>query len=113
MSSKARVSGITRRSLFRSLLLAAFLLAQPVVAAEQREAINRQRVDSSAIAAVGYDAAARVLEIEFRSGAIYRYLDVPEEIHRRLLAAGSKGGFFGKNIRDKFRSERVRSRTTK
>ena len=50
------------------------------------------------------------MEIEFHSGAIYRYLGVPEDVFRRLLAAESKGRFFGANIRDKFRSERVKPR---
>lgn len=75
--------------------------------------IERRPVQSTVLAAVGYDAAKRLLEIEFHSGAIYRYLEVPEEMHRRLLAADSKGHFFGANIRDKFRCERVKSRTAK
>jgi len=62
---------------------------------------------------VGYDSGRRMLEIEFRSGAIYRYLEVPEEIYRRLLAAESKGHFFGAAIRNKFRSERVKARSSK
>ncbi len=71
--------------------------------------IERQPVQSTVLASVGYHPAKRLLEIEFHSGAIYRYLDVPEEIHRRLLAAGSKGHFFGSAIRDKFRCERVKA----
>ncbi len=54
-----------------------------------------------------------MLEIEFRSGAIYRYLDVPEDIFRSLLAAASKGNYFGKSIRDKFRCERMKPRTAR
>ena len=79
----------------------------------QQSGIERKPVESSVLAAVGYDVGKRLLEIEFRSGAIYRYLEVPEEIHRRLLAAESKGRFFGAAIRDKFRSERVTARTAK
>lgn len=79
----------------------------------QPGAIERHPVQSTVLASVGYDAAKRLLEIEFRSGSIYRYLEVPGEIHRRLLAADSKGNFFGANIRDKFRCERVKSKTAK
>ncbi len=56
--------------------------------------IERQPVQSTVLASVGYHPAKRLLEIEFHSGAIYRYLGVPEEIHRRLLAAGVEGTFF-------------------
>ena len=75
--------------------------------------IKRQPIESSVIATAGYDEKVRVLEIEFHSGALYRYLGVPEEIFRRLLAAESKGQFFGANIRNKFRSERVKPRGAK
>jgi hypothetical protein len=38
---------------------------------------------------------------------------VAEDIFRRLLAAESKGQFFGANIRNKFRSERVKPKAAK
>jgi hypothetical protein len=44
--------------------------------------IPRQRVDSTAIARVGYRKRRRILEIEFANGAVYRYLDVPSSILR-------------------------------
>ena len=113
MNSKARVCGITRRTALRRILGAFFLAPLVAPLAAQESGIKRQPVESSVLAAVGYDAAKRTLEIEFHSGAIYRYLEVPEEIHRRLLAAESKGHFFCAAIRDKFRSERVKPRTAK
>lgn len=113
MKNQARVCGITHHAALR-LILGVLLLAlfAPPLAA-QDGAIERKPVESSVLASVGYDAAKRLLEIEFHSGAIYRYLDVPEEIHRRLFAAESKGHFFGANIRNKFRSELVKPRTSK
>ena len=113
MKNLARVCGITRRTAFRWILSALCLAPLSTRLAAQQGEIKRQPVESSVLAAVGYDAAKRLLEIEFHSGAIYRYLEVPEEIHRRLLAAESKGHFFGASIRDKFRSERVKPRTAK
>ncbi|MEO6786487.1 MAG: KTSC domain-containing protein [Chthoniobacteraceae bacterium] len=113
MNSLARACGVTRRAALRRILGApSFALLIASLAAQQGE-IKRQPVESSVLAAVGYDAQRRLLEIEFHSGAIYRYLEVPEEIHRRLLAAESKGRFFGAAIRDKFRSEHVKPRTSK
>ena len=67
----------------------------------------RVSVESSVIASVGYDAEARALDIEFRSGTARRYLDVPPEIHRALLDAESKGRFYNANIRHRFKSEKL------
>jgi len=113
MSSVSRFWRLNRPAALRGMLgviLVALLIARLDA---QQGVIERQPVQSTVLAAVGYDAAKRLLEIEFHSGAIYRYLEVPAEIHRRLLAAESKGHFFGANIRDKFRCERVKARTAR
>jgi hypothetical protein len=70
-------------------------------------AIGRKEVTSSNLASVGYDARAKVLEVEFRSGAIYRYRDVPAEIHAELMSAESKGQYFVRRIRGRFEFRRV------
>ena len=108
MENQARVCGVARRAALRRIFGALIFASLGAQIAAQQSAIERHPVESSVIATVGYDAGKQMLEIEFRSGAIYRYLEVPEEIHKRLLAAESKGHFFGANIRNKFRSERVK-----
>ena len=113
MENLARVCGGTRRAAFRRIFGALLLVLSAGRSAAQPDDIERRPVESSVLASAGYDSRKRLLEIEFRSGAIYRYLEVPEEIYRRLLAAESKGHFFGANIRDKFRSVRVKARTEK
>src|ERR1700724_2686187 len=70
--------------------------------------IPRVPVQSSTIAAVGYSKRLHVLEVEFVNGAIYRYLDVPPDVYRDLLAAKSRARFYDQNIRAKYRSVRVR-----
>ena len=57
---------------------------------------------SSSIASAGYWPADEVLELRFQSGALYRYLKVPEPIHSALLAAESKGRYFNEAIRGRF-----------
>lgn len=113
MNIQSRACEITRRDLFRRILGALLLIPPASLLAAQPDEIKREPIESSLLASAGYDAKARVLEIEFHSGAIYRYLDVPDEIFRRLQAAESKGHFFGANIRNKFRSERVKARSAK
>lgn len=41
----------------------------------------------------GYDPETLTLEIEFTGGAIYQYLNVPEEFYLGLMKAESKGQY--------------------
>ena len=64
--------------------------------------VPRTPVRSSVIAAVGYDAETAVLEVEFRSGDVYRYFAVPPSVHRALIEADSPGAYFNKNVSDHY-----------
>src|SRR5437016_13654710 len=101
-------------ALTASLLFAAITLqAEPAPASELPGIVSRIKrvpVESTALAAVGYSKRLRALEIEFRNGAIYRYLDVPPKTYEALLDSGSKARFYDDNIRHKFRSLHVRPR---
>jgi hypothetical protein len=61
--------------------------------------MEKHEVESSVIGAVGH---SRVLEIEFESGRIYQYFDVPKNVYTRMLTAASKGKYFNAHIRGKF-----------
>jgi hypothetical protein len=62
--------------------------------------MERVAVESEALRSVGYDRRSRVLEVEFTSGTVYRYLGVPEPTHAALMQADSLGGYFSEHIRD-------------
>lgn len=51
-------------------------------------------VQSSNIAAIGYDAEAQALEVHFKSGGRYRYSGVPQHVHQLLMESRSKGKAF-------------------
>ena len=69
----------------------------------------RTPVTSSNLASVGYDPTNRVLEIEFLSGPIYQYFNVPENIYSGLMQAGSHGSYFDAFVKKAgYRSARVR-----
>lgn len=70
--------------------------------------MQRQPVESRALAAVGYSRRLRALEVQFRRGGTYRYLNVPATVYRDLLAADSKAGFYNRHVRGKYRSVYVR-----
>jgi hypothetical protein len=69
--------------------------------------MHRTPVDSSGVGSVGYDRATHVLEIEFQSGRVYRYLDVPEAVHRLLLNSPSIGEFVNTQIKPRFEAKAV------
>jgi hypothetical protein len=68
----------------------------------------RRRVSSSVIAAIGYDAERRLLDVEFRSGAVYRYFKVPAHTFEAFCAAPSIGEYFNAHIKDAYLWEQVK-----
>lgn len=64
--------------------------------------MERTHVSSSAISSIGYDERSSVLEVEFSSGAVYDYLNVPERVYRDLLKAPSIGSFVSRRVRDRY-----------
>jgi hypothetical protein len=65
-------------------------------------------VESSAFQAAAYAERQAWLYLLFRSGEVYRYFDVPRWQYQEFLAADSKGRYFGRHIRGRFRYERTR-----
>ena len=69
--------------------------------------MHRAPVTSTCLSSVGYDSKSQLLELEFESGGIYQYSDVPAHVHDELMDAESKGRFFLSAIRGEFYYERV------
>jgi hypothetical protein len=94
-------------------LLLLLALCAPVKGAERDETtvisrIPHETVESKAIASIGYSRRLHALEVEFRRGGTYRYIDVPPEVHRELIAAESKARYYNRCIRGKYRAIWVR-----
>jgi len=68
--------------------------------------MERKRVNSSRIRAVGYDQKERVLEVEFSNGKIVAYSGVSPEIYRQFMAAPSPTSFFEDKIEEDFSPRR-------
>jgi hypothetical protein len=58
-------------------------------------------VNSSAIRAVGFDGYT--FTVEFHTGRIYDHPGVPPSVYREFMNAPSKGVFYSKNIRGRYR----------
>ena len=69
--------------------------------------MERIPLESEALASVGYDPGRHVLEVEFTSGRVYQYFDVPRHEVERMLRAGSRGAYFSERVRDHYRFEQV------
>ena len=59
-------------------------------------------VDSTTLAAIGYDESQVLLRLEFRGRAVYDYFGVPAAVHEALLRAPSIGACFNVQIRGCF-----------
>jgi len=62
----------------------------------------RVDLNSTLLQAATYQDQSTFLELEFRSGAIYRYLGVPAQTYQELLRAESQGRYFNQHIRNRF-----------
>jgi hypothetical protein len=69
--------------------------------------IPLEPVQSSNIAAVGYDTANQVLAVKFSNGTVYHFKDVPADVIEAMKESESKGSFFSKAIRGKYESEKI------
>jgi len=74
--------------------------------------MERTAVESSQIVSIGFVPELETLEIEFKGGKVYRYFEVPGIQHTELMAAESKGKYFGQHIRGKFKFEKLEPELT-
>jgi hypothetical protein len=71
--------------------------------------MKRHQIRSSNFHTVGYDARLRILEVEFKSGSVYQYFDVPQGIYEQLITAFSAGRFLNRYIAHNYRYRLVES----
>lgn len=67
----------------------------------------RTPVSSSNLRSVGYDSRTGTLEIEFYSGGVYQYSNVPPSIYQGLMNAFSKGSYHHAYIKNSYPYKRV------
>lgn len=65
--------------------------------------MERISVQSSDIREIGYDESLLILEIVFKEGSIYQYLDVPGVIYEEFIQSSSKGKYFHAHVKNKYR----------
>lgn len=64
-------------------------------------------VESTSIAAWGYDAADEILVIRFVNGTRYRYASVPADVAEGFQTAESVGRYYASAIKSKFDGQKM------
>lgn len=62
---------------------------------------------STVIRRFAYRPAIAALDVEFVSGRVYRYHEVPEEVAASLAGSRMKGVYFNRAIRGRFAADRL------
>jgi hypothetical protein len=70
--------------------------------------MHRIPVTSSNIRSIGYEESSMILEVEFTSGEVYQYFNVPSSLFQQFLNTSSKGSFLNDFIAHNFRYQRIR-----
>ncbi len=65
-----------------------------------KDVYPRISIVSSDLASIGHDPKDNSLYVEFNSGGVYRYADVPVKVYEGLMKAESHGEFFNQNIKN-------------
>ena len=66
-----------------------------------------QPLSSSNLSGVEWDKETETMRIAFRSGAVYEYSGVSEDVYEALKSSGTPGGYFSNYIRDVYPAVRV------
>lgn len=70
--------------------------------------MQRIPVSSSDLRSVGYDSSSKILEIEFLSGGIYQYKNVPNSVYDGLMKEFSHGKYYHAFIKNAFPCKKIK-----
>ncbi len=69
--------------------------------------MEMKQLSSGKLRAIGYDARARMLQVQLDDGSTLQYSGVGEEVWRRLSTASSAWSYYRDNIEEEFTAKRV------
>jgi len=78
-----------------------------IIPTEEIEPVERQIVESSAVASLGYDEPSQTLEVEFKKAGVYQYYNVPQITYDQMMASDSIGTFINVHIKPSHPCSRV------
>ena len=74
--------------------------------------MEMEKINSGKLRAIGYDAPARLLQVQLDDGNMLQYSGVGEEAWRRLGHSGSAWSYYRDNIEEEFTARRVSAHAT-
>ena len=69
--------------------------------------MEMKKINSGRLRAIGYDARAKVLQIQLDDGTTLQYGGVGEDTWRRFSSSGAAWSFYRDNIEEEFAAKRV------
>lgn len=69
--------------------------------------MEMKNIYSGRLRTIGYDARARMLQVQLDDGSTLQYGGVSEDIWRRLSSSGAAWSFYRDNIEEEFTAKRV------
>ena len=69
--------------------------------------MDMKKISSGRLRAIGYDAGARILQVQLDDGSTLQYRGVGEDAWRRLSTSGAAWSFYRDNIEEEFAAVRV------
>jgi hypothetical protein len=74
--------------------------------------MEMKKINSGKLRAIGYDARARILQVQLDNGDTLQYLGVGDDLWRRLSSSGAAWSFFRDNIEEEFTVKKVSAYAT-
>lgn len=71
------------------------------------EHIDLDPVESSSVAAFGYNPHKQIAAVQFKNGHVYHMANVPQDLFLEWQAALSKGQYYAMHVKGKFASEKM------
>ncbi len=69
--------------------------------------MEMKKINSGKLRAIGYDARARMLQVQLYNGDVLQFGGVSEDIWRRLSSSGAAWSFYRDNIEEEFTAKKV------
>jgi hypothetical protein len=69
--------------------------------------MEMKKINSGKLRAIGYDAKARILQVQLDNGDTLQYSGVGEDLWRRLSSSGAAWSFYRDNIEEEFMVKKV------
>lgn len=73
--------------------------------------MEMKKINSGKLRAIGYDAKARILQVQLDNGDTLQHSNVSEDLWRRLSTSGAAWSFYRDNIEEEFAVKKVSGST--